>query len=327
MSLITRCPACATMFGVVPDQLKISNGWVRCGKCADVFDASEHLVTDQPAAQQAAHVSFVHADAPAKGPAPPNLYDSVAPDFQTGELTENEVQLLDELQAFKNARTAETWNSDFSEDSVDPQQNAKLRAPSANSRAAALAPVAAQASAAATPSFLREAKRSESWRSPWVRAFLSVCVLVLVGLLGVQVALQERDRIAALEPRSLPALQELCSALDCSIAPLKQIESIVVDASSFNKLRVDSAQDFYRLHISLKNTAGVPLALPHVELSLNDAQDQSIVRRVVRPAELGATTASIAAGTEFAGGVSIQVDSAQLAGARVAGYRLLAFYP
>jgi predicted Zn finger-like uncharacterized protein len=34
MSLITRCPACGTMFKVVPDQLRISEGWVRCGQCS-----------------------------------------------------------------------------------------------------------------------------------------------------------------------------------------------------------------------------------------------------------------------------------------------------
>ena len=45
MSLITRCPACGTMFKVVPDQLKISDGWVRCGQCSEVFDASVHLQT------------------------------------------------------------------------------------------------------------------------------------------------------------------------------------------------------------------------------------------------------------------------------------------
>lgn len=31
------------MFRVVPDQLKISDGWVRCGHCADVFDATLYL--------------------------------------------------------------------------------------------------------------------------------------------------------------------------------------------------------------------------------------------------------------------------------------------
>lgn len=43
MSLATRCPACGTVFRVVPDQLKVSDGWVRCGRCSDVFDASKAL--------------------------------------------------------------------------------------------------------------------------------------------------------------------------------------------------------------------------------------------------------------------------------------------
>lgn len=42
MSLIAICPACNTHFSVVPDQLKISEGWVRCGSCHEVFDAIVH---------------------------------------------------------------------------------------------------------------------------------------------------------------------------------------------------------------------------------------------------------------------------------------------
>ena len=42
--LATRCPACSTVFPVVPDQLRVSGGWVRCGRCAEVFDATESLV-------------------------------------------------------------------------------------------------------------------------------------------------------------------------------------------------------------------------------------------------------------------------------------------
>jgi predicted Zn finger-like uncharacterized protein len=42
MSLKTRCPACDTIFKIVPDQLKVSKGWVRCGRCAEVFDAAAH---------------------------------------------------------------------------------------------------------------------------------------------------------------------------------------------------------------------------------------------------------------------------------------------
>jgi len=46
MSLITRCPACLTLFRVVSDQLRISGGWVRCGQCDEIFDASQHLLSD-----------------------------------------------------------------------------------------------------------------------------------------------------------------------------------------------------------------------------------------------------------------------------------------
>jgi len=43
MTLATSCPSCGTVFKVVEDQLKISEGWVRCGHCHDVFNALEGL--------------------------------------------------------------------------------------------------------------------------------------------------------------------------------------------------------------------------------------------------------------------------------------------
>ena len=43
MSLATRCTACGTIFKVVQDQLKVSEGWVRCGRCHEVFNALEGL--------------------------------------------------------------------------------------------------------------------------------------------------------------------------------------------------------------------------------------------------------------------------------------------
>ena len=47
MVLTTRCPHCGTAFKVVPDQLRIRNGLVRCGACSTVFDGRASLV--QPA--------------------------------------------------------------------------------------------------------------------------------------------------------------------------------------------------------------------------------------------------------------------------------------
>ena len=72
MSLTTRCPACATTFRVVPDQLKLSDGWVRCGHCADVFDATRYLETwTPPEPEQSGLPAAAAGQMPA--PAPPGL--------------------------------------------------------------------------------------------------------------------------------------------------------------------------------------------------------------------------------------------------------------
>ncbi|WP_295541651.1 DUF3426 domain-containing protein [uncultured Pseudacidovorax sp.] len=48
MSLVTRCPSCSTAFKVVRDQLRLSEGWVRCGRCGEVFDAQADLREQMP---------------------------------------------------------------------------------------------------------------------------------------------------------------------------------------------------------------------------------------------------------------------------------------
>lgn len=62
MSLATRCTACNTVFRVVQDQLKVSQGWVRCGRCGAVFNALEGLFDLDPAPTTA-------PEAPAPAPA------------------------------------------------------------------------------------------------------------------------------------------------------------------------------------------------------------------------------------------------------------------
>lgn len=73
MRLATRCPACGTTFMVVRDQLRISDGWVRCGRCSHVFDGGEHLhespspkVTNAPSTESGA----LEQPAPVAPPAP-----------------------------------------------------------------------------------------------------------------------------------------------------------------------------------------------------------------------------------------------------------------
>lgn len=65
MTLATRCTACGTVFRVVEDQLRVSAGWVRCGRCQAVFNAAEHLVDvgpDSPPGPIAPGVPSVYRD-------------------------------------------------------------------------------------------------------------------------------------------------------------------------------------------------------------------------------------------------------------------------
>ena len=43
MSLATRCSHCGTVFKVAEDHLQASEGWVRCGRCREVFNAIESM--------------------------------------------------------------------------------------------------------------------------------------------------------------------------------------------------------------------------------------------------------------------------------------------
>ena len=109
MSLVTRCPACGTTFKVVRDQLRISDGWVRCGRCSEVFDAtldlsdaSEPGAAPTPAPSPAEPSEPSEASEPpapaAEPPAPEASTETwVEPDFFDDELEEQ--AQLDALEA------------------------------------------------------------------------------------------------------------------------------------------------------------------------------------------------------------------------------------
>lgn len=167
--------------------------------------------------------------------------------------------------------------------------------------------------------FVQQARRKAFWSRPAVRAALSVLVLCAVLALALQVAVHERDRIAAWDARARPWLAQLCAPLRCEVQPRRQIADVVIDSSSFNKARGDS----YQLAVTMKNQAAIPLAMPAIELTLTDTQDQPVLRRVLLPTDMAAP-AELPARGEWSASVSVIVTTG---GARVAGYRLLAFYP
>lgn len=72
--MYTQCPKCRTIFAIDEDALQASLGIVRCGRCAERFDALQTL-SDRLPADPAAALPVHAADALA-----PILTDSIAPD-------------------------------------------------------------------------------------------------------------------------------------------------------------------------------------------------------------------------------------------------------
>lgn len=335
MSLITRCPACRTMFKVVPDQLRISNGWVRCGKCDEIFDASAQLVQADtqpgvPAANdspdtvpfegEAAVTAAFEPAAPGRAPGADARKSAPAPLTPGG--VDFELKESQQAGQFPVLEPAVPSSRPLPEGSASGAALAAGAAPTAIAPETAHAPAPDAEKLAAELSFMRKAKRGARWHRPVVRAFLMVACLLLVLTLGVQMLVQERDRVAAIEPGLRPLVEEVCLLLECRVEPLRQIESVVIDSSAFSKAK----GDVYRLSLTLKNNAPIDLAMPAVELSLTDTMDRALVRRVFLPEELGFRSGVIPAAAETQTTLVLTIKTNGNS-ERVAGYRLLAFYP
>lgn len=338
MSQTTRCPACQTLFKVVPDQLRVSEGWVRCGQCSEIFDAALHLYQPPQIASQAHGIETPNASVavvtvkPADLPRPAGLVDTpVRLDIEVGiDLALQQAGMAEPVESVDapDPLALKPVSGQASAQQAPPKERAVEKLP-LQILVAADDPIAkSESNRLPVPdrvppvSFLRDVQHTSAWLRPRVRVVLGLAGASLLAALALQVVVHERDRIAASIPDAKPALAGICTLLHCKISSLRQIESVVIDSSTFTKLRGDA----YRLAFTVKNTSAIELAMPALELTLTDSQDQPALRRVFVPSEFGATSNALAAGSEWAVSVPIAVRP-NAGGERITGYRILAFYP
>jgi predicted Zn finger-like uncharacterized protein len=318
MSLITRCPACGTMFKVVADQLRISEGWVRCGHCAEVFDATANLqdeaLTNPMPLVRPSEEAAVDSEMPGSSGASgfgSSVHSHV--DDSAVEGTPDPMEIEEQVEVLLEHPLDRPFELRRPDTPETPEPG-----PHGYSRPALLVPEPDLHDL----SFVRQARRKAFWRRPAVRAALVLLLLGLCVLFAAQVAVHDRDRLAAAQPALRPWLAKMCGPLRCALGPPRQIESISIDSSTFNKLRGDT----FRLNVTLRNQAATEAAMPALELTLTDSQDQAVVRRVLQPAEIAPNAAAIAAGGDWSTSLAFAV-TANGSASRIAGYRLLAFYP
>ncbi|MEY2800768.1 MAG: hypothetical protein RL513_352 [Pseudomonadota bacterium] len=337
MSLIARCPACTTLFRVVPDQLKISDGWVRCGQCSEVFDANQTLQAAPAPAAEAPAADTLVADTPAQADAPPTPDPAPEPPPEPSPepLSQPEPELEREPEpALETEASPALVEASHAPDPAEPVLEPgplpgdAEPAPRAEGAApdAALQPApepAPEPEPLQDLAFIRQARRRAFWARRGVRVTMGVCTGVLTLLLAGQVVFQHRDRLASQVPALQPALAAMCASLQCRLGPPRRIESITIESSAFTRVRADA----FRLSLTLSNQADIALALPAMELTLTDLQDQPVLRRVLQPADLGpGTPSAIAARTEWSTTLTLAIAPGANP-ARIVGYRVLAFYP
>ena len=359
MSLITQCPACTTMFRVVPDQLRMSEGWVRCGNCDEVFDANAHLrsldentaVTSPELPEEEANVEQAPSIAPDAVRAEPEAVYDWGPLLKPQAAQAEKSATARPQDAIQNAPTKAqepSWDvpsmveAQHDQHHIDgildhPPSDVSASAESSDTHYSPtiaddwvyqpLAPRDKDHSAESD--FKEDVAPSFMPRSPqrtWVDRYLGRKVMlslsfVLALVLTSQFLFLERDRIAANAPTLRPLFDYGCDLLGCTISAPRQIESIAIDSSAFTHVK----SGVYNLSLSLRNLAAIDLAVPAMELTLTDMQDQPLVRRVLLPSDYSAKPL-IGSHAELVANVPIAVR-AGIASEKISGYKLLAFYP
>ncbi len=305
-----------TMFRVVPDQLRISEGWVRCGQCDEVFDASANMQEqniDNEASKPAATIETLEPVASIQQFEHPEVERShvlrrdgpLRIEPRLGQET-SELDLLDSSLQIQKSSDETILGESFIQELARTDDSLYTKPEETTHQ----------------PSFMRGKPSAALKRKPWVTVGLVFSALLLSAALLLQVFLHERDRIAARAPEIKPVLFWACELVQCVVSPFRQIESIVIDSASFNKLQ----GDVYRLNFALKNTAQFALAMPSIELSLTDVQDQALMRRVIRADELGSKSGSLESASDFTASLTLSAITPEGSNP-VAGYRVLAFYP
>ena len=342
MSLATRCTTCGTVFRVVQDQLKVSEGWVRCGRCSEVFNALEGLFDlerDTPPSWPTGMLapSTMPAMAPAVEAAtdsgdahtPVEAMSARADGESSGDAIDKiDAQLMHARESDQGStpatRISERDRLEFPDAQFDPdmlaEDNLDLRAPAAalliaEERAATALPAAPTAA----PEFVQRAQRRARWGSPGMRAMQAAIAGVLLVALALQSMHHFRDEVVARWPETGALFASWCGVTGCTIAAPNRIQDVAVESTALTRA---SAPDAFRLTVVLRNRGATPVALPSVDLSLTDASGQLVARRMLVPLDFRVVAAAMRPGAESALQLILSTGSA-----RVTGYTVEVFYP
>ncbi|MDN4057890.1 zinc-ribbon and DUF3426 domain-containing protein [Massilia sp. YIM B02769] len=171
------------------------------------------------------------------------------------------------------------------------------------------------------PEFVKRSRQQEQSGRTRKIAMLAGSIVLLLILLA-QGAFTFRSALAARFPGAKPALVSGCALFGCRVDLPAQVDNLVIDTGELTTLGGGA----YAFTTQLRNQGAVPQAWPSLELSLTDANDKPLVRRVFAPRDY------LVATTPTANGLAPRVEQAITLHFRVddlqpSGYHIAVFYP
>lgn len=361
MTLATRCAACGTVFRVVQDQLRVSEGWVRCGRCNQVFNAVDHLVdlsrvaapapapaptpaapTMAAAAVDAAHTPLPaglvesdgavspYADIPAQPgvergseaqPAPPEAYDAPG----DPGLPQDDVGPME--APVEPAVSVHVQLPEITPDGPGPRPEAEPSGldpeePGGAPTTPALRADPAWAESGSTDEAPSFLQAADR-EARWQRPALRRGLFALAALLMATLVLQ-----LAVEYRDFVAAR--WTATRPLLEQLCRWSNCRIEAPRWiEALAVDSSglvrvegTSTYRLSVVLHNRSAMAIALPSIDLTLTDSQGRVIARRAFLAGELGSAVTTVAPAAELPLTATLAIAERP-----VSGYTIEIFYP
>ncbi|MRW85146.1 DUF3426 domain-containing protein [Pseudoduganella sp. FT26W] len=171
------------------------------------------------------------------------------------------------------------------------------------------------------PGFVKRDRQRQKYGKAATIAMSLGSVLLVAALLG-QAVTTFRNALAAAMPPLKPALTAACTALGCKIELPTQIDDLMIEQGELQTLS-DTAFSFTTL---LRNQSATAQSWPSIELTLDDANDKRILRRVFTPRDY--LSADIALDKGFAPHTEQAVKLYfELHDLKASGYHIAVFYP
>ena len=301
MSMVTRCPACATLFRVTPQQLQSHQGQVRCGQCTTVFDGFKDLATlPEPVSPES-----MRAETPA-GAADNAVAPVAAEHISAARPVENAG--FTSTPATPDLPAVPPVPSGFEFESGEARP-VRAGPQLLNSSRPALKPESKPDSTGTSQTLSADVlflQQAHAGRRGGSRSWVAASVLMTFALAG-QAAYFHRGDIAATYRGLRPALVKVCELLQCDVPLPQRPRSINIEASDLQS--VDPARPgVIQLTATLRNHTDYDLAYPALDLVLTNTKEHTLARRIFLPREYLEKSRDVNAGFPRNAEITVRLD-------------------